>query len=222
MGVLLINTTGNSYEVNIIPDECPICHHKIEAIGVASSVGVVEKGEQAAEAFLNVMYECPRRDCRRSFIGTYTKPAQGRIGIRGPFTLSNVGPTVAKAPDIPAEVRSISPSYAHIVTQAIAAEATGLEQIAGVGYRKALEFLIKDYCIQKNIDNGDEIKRKFLGACIETYVTDANVKRCARLATWLGNDEAHYARQWDAKDLNDLKTLIKRNHLLGTVLTAGG
>jgi hypothetical protein len=31
----------------------------------------------------------------------------------------------------------------------------------------------------------------------------------AKRATWLGNDETHYVRTWEGKDLKDLKTLIR-------------
>lgn len=30
----------------------------------------------------------------------------------------------------------------------------------------------------------------------------------AERATWLGNDETHYVRKWENKDLKDLKNLI--------------
>lgn len=29
------------------------------------------------------------------------------------------------------------------------------------------------------------------------------------MAVWLGNDETHYYRRWEDKDINDLKLLIK-------------
>ena len=31
----------------------------------------------------------------------------------------------------------------------------------------------------------------------------------AKRATWLGNDETHYFRKWEDKDLSDLKKLIE-------------
>jgi hypothetical protein len=49
----------------------------------------------------------------------------------------------------------------------------------------------------------------FLGKCIDTYINDLNLKECARRAAWLGNDETHYIRKWEDKDVNDLKTLIR-------------
>tara|TARA_R110000850_G_scaffold183823_1_gene309402 strand:+ start:158 stop:367 length:210 start_codon:yes stop_codon:yes gene_type:complete len=48
-----------------------------------------------------------------------------------------------------------------------------------------------------------------LGACINEYVNDANVKVCASRAAWIGNDETHYVRKWGEKDINDLKTLLR-------------
>jgi len=125
-----------------------------------------------------------------------------------------------KDPYIPQEVLEISSGFEAIFKQATAAESYGLDEIAGVGYRKALEFLIKDYCIHKNPDSVEAIKSSFLGTVIRDNVDDANVKMCAERATWLGNDETHYVRKWEDKDINDLKVLIEltcgwvRNNIL--------
>ena len=103
----------------------------------------------------------------------------------------------------------MNPFFTRIYNQALAVEGIGYDQLCGVGYRKALEFLIKDYCISKNPDRSDEIKKKFLGTCIDSFVTDPNTKSCAKRATWLGNDETHYNREWTALGVQDLKTLIQ-------------
>jgi len=34
------------------------------------------------------------------------------------------------------------------------------------------------------------------------------VKDCVERAVWLGNDETHYVRKWEASDISDLKMLI--------------
>jgi len=54
----------------------------------------------------------------------------------------------------------------------------------------------------------DEIKKLNLAKCIADYVSDGRVKQVAARAVWLGNDETHYLRKWEEKDLNDLKMLI--------------
>jgi hypothetical protein len=35
------------------------------------------------------------------------------------------------------------------------------------------------------------------------------VRLCAERAAWLGNDETHYTRRWEAHDITHLKTLIR-------------
>jgi len=47
-----------------------------------------------------------------------------------------------------------------------------------------------------------------LAACIEKYVKSEQIKQIAKRAAWLGNDEIHYTRKWEGKDLVDLKRLI--------------
>ena len=48
----------------------------------------------------------------------------------------------------------------------------------------------------------------FLGKCIEDLIDETRIKSCAKRAAWLGNDETHYTRKWEEKDINDLKSLI--------------
>ncbi|MCT7941552.1 hypothetical protein [Shewanella holmiensis] len=54
----------------------------------------------------------------------------------------------------------------------------------------------------------EKIKRLMLMPCISQYISDTNIKECAIRAVWLGNDETHYERRWEKKDINDLKLLI--------------
>jgi len=71
-----------------------------------------------------------------------------------------------------------------------------------------LEFAVKDYCAHRNPQAADLIRRTQLGSCIDKYVSDKNVRNCAKRAAWIGNDEAHYDRRWPDKDITDLKRLI--------------
>jgi hypothetical protein len=97
-----------------------------------------------------------------------------------------------------------------IYRQGAKAEADGLDQLCGTGYRKALEFLIKDYVktLPENMGKEAAIDECELSPCISTFVRDTSVELCARRATWLGNDETNYIKKWPDKDLSDLKKLI--------------
>ena len=105
---------------------------------------------------------------------------------------------------------TLSPSFVRIFTQAQAAEDHGLDEIAGPGYRKALEFLIKDYAISiaPNPEAVEEIKRLRLQPVIAKYLSGDKLPVVSTRAAWLGNDEVHYERRWVGKDLADLKRLI--------------
>lgn len=105
-------------------------------------------------------------------------------------------------------VSELSPSFCEICNQSYQAEQMGLKQVAGVGYRKSLEFLVKDYLISINSENAEQIKANPLMKCIGD-IDNKNIKEVAKRATWLGNDETHYVRKWEEKDLNDLKALVR-------------
>jgi hypothetical protein len=78
-----------------------------------------------------------------------------------------------------------------------------------MGYRKALEFLVKDYLKIKLPGSTIDIEKKLLGKCIDELIDNPNIKAMAKRAAWLGNDETHYTRKWEDKDISDLKKLIK-------------
>jgi len=119
------------------------------------------------------------------------------------------------------EVLEVSSEFVRIYKQAAEAEFMKLDSIAGVGYRKALEFLIKDYLISKSSDKKEVIETAYLSDCIRDYVDDPKVKIAAQKATWIGNDETHYVRKWQDKDIEDLKVLLKltANWISSEILT---
>lgn len=213
-----INSIKIQYEKN--PNICPVCRHAVAPKVIGSSIS----GDFASiDTFIDIAFQCVQGQCLRMFIGRYNRrESQTTIGKPiGSFRLIEVVPLTYKAPHIAQEIVDISPSFETIFKQAAAAESYNLNEIAGVGYRKALEFLIKDYCIQKNPASGDSIKTTFLGKVIKDNVDDPNVKMCAERATWLGNDETHYVRKWDGKDIKDLKILIEltSNWMVNNILT---
>ena len=193
------------------PDVCPVCRHAVEPRRLD---GVVPASRNKRE-MLQIAYQCVRTSCRQMFIATYDRPRDV-----GNLYLRSVAPKHPKPPEIPKEVAEISPQFVEVMNQSAAAEDYDLLEAAGVGYRKALEFLVKDFCITSNPTEAAAIKSAFLGSVIDKYVDSANIKSCAKRAVWLGNDETHYERRWEGKDLADLKILIQltvgwiRDHVL--------
>lgn len=190
------------------PDSCPICHHGIQPTWVTERIFACPKNAKTTqEKVAQVIFCCPRDSCGSLFIAEYLFRANAARSFV--YMLHRCFPFTPRAYDVEDGVPEVSPSFVQLANEGAAAEAYGLANIAGLGYRKAVEFLIKDYCIKRHPDNAETIKKALLGQCIRDYVEDPKVKMCADRATWLGNDEAHYLRVWIDHDLGDLKNLIK-------------
>lgn len=184
-----------------IPDKCPDCH---QGVDVRYKYGYLFDGGTLAE----LIFQCPLDNCKHLFIGYYRTYREGSHDLE----LYKTAPSKFVGIEFSDEINNVSPSFETIYNQAAKAENARLDQICGAGYRRSIEFLIKDFVIsilgedQKAIEN---IKELFLGKVIKNHIDDENIKNTAKMAVWLGNDETHYYRRWEDKDINDLKLLIK-------------
>lgn len=182
------------------PDGCPVCHYKNNPKLKAASFD-----PEVNEHRTQVVFLCPNRKCGQFFIATYTRETRG-------WTLRSLKPMATKPAEFDNFITEISPTFVQIFNEAVAAEGYGLTQICGVGFRKALEFLIKDFLKATKADAPERIERMPLGGdngCIATYIKEPKLKAMSTGATWLGNDETHYVRKWEDKDLSDLKKLLE-------------
>ena len=182
------------------PDVCPRCHRGVHPKCI--TVAYLDMSTTQA------IFRCTHQKCQEFFIATYNYANRVEQG-RHLYMLSFTSPIKAKAENFPKTVQDVSPTFVEIFNQVVDAESNSLEQLVGIGLRKALEFLVKDYASSENPDNVEAIRKSQLGNCITQYVSDTNVKECAKRAAWLGNDETHYIRKWDSKDVSDLKLLVK-------------
>ena len=201
-------------EINI----CPTCGKGIQTKPLAYAYGqtitsVLFRGvptinDREADT-LGIICKCPV--CKELIYATYVD--YGHQDIDGTYTFEwekkNIYPISqnrVKCEDI---INEISPKFEKIYNQAKQAEDSGLLEICGMGYRKALEFLIKDYAKRQHPNEVDNIEKTFLKPCITKYIANEQIKGCAVGAAYLGNDESHYIRTWEDKDLSDLKKLIE-------------
>lgn len=186
--VSVINPSGHYSSIPQYNIECPFCHSHIVPNFLCQDHDTL-------------YVSCPNESCKQHFILALDK------NVKFTKVVPNVKPMSKVFSEI---VTSISPKFASIYNQAYHAEQMDLDQICGVGYRKALEYLIKDYLLSKETDEHviENIKKKFLSNCIQENVQNDNIKQVAKRAVWLGNDETHYVRQWEDKDVQYLKKLI--------------
>jgi hypothetical protein len=187
---------GNVNQQIKLPNTCPLCHRHIVPKKITE--------KNVPRSIIQVVYQCSSDRCSELFIAYYHYKFFGRTAE---INLRETKPKNIEFIPFPDGISNISPTFVGIFNQANTAEKYGLDQICGPGYRKSLEFLIKDYLISTNEHPEDDIKGKFLGDCIK-LIQDGRIRFCAERATWLGNDETHYVRKWEEKDITNLKELI--------------
>jgi hypothetical protein len=206
-----VDYTGETVSIQTGTDDvnyCPLCHMYVKPIQIGSFLS----GLYTKSSYLQIAYRCP--SCGMIFLALFRGIEKSSVGWERDYSwysFERSEPYRPSESSFPENIKSISPSFCSIYAQAKSAEEQGLSDICGVGYRKALEFLIKDYLINKKAELGldkETVKKTFLGNCIKNYIKDSKVQEIAELATWLGNDETHYYRKWENKDLSDLKELI--------------
>ena len=137
------------------PNLCPICHHKINPEEQTWAL----TNWYCSDPILERVFKCPNRECARLFIAQYLiadKEIKDTASKLHPistkeFVLKESFPKSPKPAYFPEEIMNISPMFILIYNQANEAESHELIQISGIGYRKALEFLIKDYCINSTL-----------------------------------------------------------------------
>lgn len=187
------------------PDYCPKCH----APFVHNFSKAIATDKNKVEIFMHCNH------CSSSFITTYEKIINNpnydfykNNGVYWVYSLKTCEPIYPENKLFSDKIANLSPMFQTIYNQANSAESHSLNEIAGMGYRKALEFLVKDFCIHLNQVKQEEIEKMLLAKCIATYIPDEKIKNLAIATAWIGNDETHYTRKHIDKDIQDMKKFI--------------
>lgn len=193
-----------------IPEECPHCGKTMSPIIHNSHTN---NTREDLEVNIGLFCQCAYSDCKRYYCLEYSVHSNRNSHhsiVRGKPKLISYFYNPPIKIDLPENIEKVSSSFVDIYSQATEAEKQKLDLIAGVGYRKAAEFLIKDYVISKNQTQADTIKRTMLGSVINKYLADfPKIQHLATAVAWIGNDETHYERKNNDKDIEDLKKFIR-------------
>jgi hypothetical protein len=183
--------------------DCPHCHCSstpICLIGILKTVSL-----QTQWTFL---FTCGRSNCKKSYLW-YIISRTEELKYQTSDKLKFVWWIKPKLPTFIRDstyIRNLSPSFVKIYYQSLVAETQNLLLICWAWYRKAFEFLIKDYL--KNTTTVANIEWQSLNSCIK-HIWDSTVQEIAHKTSWLWNDEVHYIRKHTNKDIKDFKTFIE-------------
>lgn len=197
------------YGVFDLNESCPHCAYPIEPI---------MRGCYADKIFSNiyntaaVVLQCPRKECRRFHIQAFDFTKTGRDN----YTIERTEDLIVYTykpllkNDLPNEIRETFPEFDTIYNQALEAESIGLDQIAGLGFRKSLEFLIKSFAIKRDAESEEKIKTETLNNTIQNRYNDLpRIQNLLELSAWIGNDEAHFVRKHSSLDIQTMKRFIR-------------
>lgn len=155
-------------------------------------------------SLIQVLYKCWNKDCNSLIFWEYfdeewNYPKRYYPSLPESFDFSWYPSLVEKLPE-----------FTRIFNQAFRAEAEWYDLIAWPWYRKAIEYLVKDYLIYSIPDkeNKDKIPKMSIMDCINNYIDNEELKNLSKQAFWLWNDQVHYYQKREDKDLQYLKKII--------------
>lgn len=180
-----------------IPKTCPLC-------GIGNNPSTNEAGRLEIEEgyIFTLHHRCPA--CKK-----YHMTNQEYLNQDDKTTMALVYPNKVVS-DIDRLFIDHAPRFVEFYSEAIEAEKMGLENIAGTGYRSAIECLIKDYALAFELDTKEYLsdpKLTFNNA-IDRYVKDDDLlKGALHFIRTVGNGYTHWNKSTSIS-LSQLKNYV--------------
>lgn len=176
------------------PATCPHCGIGVDAPFVRKCVFETEAGALLMAA------TCKCTSCQRYFFFTCLHDGKSAPSVciwpnsDSPYSNDNLS--------------AISPRFIDIYNQALRSESRGDIDIAAIGYRTALEILVKDYAINELGLDADEVSKQSLCNAIGEYLKQEDLVKTADVVRIFGNDYVHYKEKYPDKDFHILKSYM--------------
>ena len=210
--ILVCEDFDAKHRISVIatmPNQCPSCSLRIKPEFIKGffypNSNYLSAGDSKT---IWQIFWCPA--CENLFLKTFIASARHDDP---PIQLTSLDYTVKFFPvpcnniSFSAGIEALSPSFIKIYHQAEKAENDGLDEICGIGYRKSLEFLVKDYLCDKFPEEIEKIQSEPLGAALNR-IENGQIYTLASRATWIGNDQTHYVRKHEGSDVEQMKRFI--------------
>lgn len=202
----------HSFTNEIIIEEtesCPMCKTKIKPEELCFNFFK----DNQDNPFLSIMFLC--KHCYRSFVSLYSLKRNDRNEIWA-SELIYVEPNFYIKKEFDQDIIELSPMFTQVYNEALQAESLNMLEIAGIGYRKSFEFLVKDFFIK--LYPTEEAKTEIITTQLSKFFSDKEpskyklrnemLNELALASAWIGNDYAHYCKKYQSFDIDDLKELI--------------
>ncbi|HFU4025619.1 TPA: hypothetical protein ACGO0F_001327 [Streptococcus suis] len=188
-----------SKEITIeIPKYCPNC-----GIGNNPTTHYLEKLDIQEGHVFGLHHRCPSCNQKHMTLQNYVNNSnEGKLEIAYPNkVIMNIDPIFIEC----------APRFVEFYSEAVEAERIGLTNVAGTGYRSAIECLIKDYALHFELDSKDYLANpKFsFNNAIDRYIKDDELLNGAlHFIREVGNHYTHWSKETDIP-LDVLKSYIE-------------
>lgn len=183
------------------PTLCPHCGISTDAVfRDAKQLPFSSGGAEKSLSFVSLLWACTA--CKRHFLTCYVADKKRRAA-----TLVYMYPPAAPyAPD--PLVQDLSPRFVDLYRQAQAAEDLEAWDVAAMGYRAALEVLLKDYAIRALGRDEKAVARSKLADLIVEVFHEQELVNCADVVRLLGNDYTHFQRRYTDVDFLNIRRYL--------------
>lgn len=190
------------FEINV-EDECPICHYGID---MSQDLYRNYHDIHSDDLEFNIFTIHCCQHCHNGFVVRHHMRVVDGVIVEESQMLF---PSEIKELFNDIEISSISPRFCDIYNQCHIAKNNNLTYLYGMGYRKAIEYLVKDYAIKENPGEQAVIENKTLHNCIVDYFKNSEAKDALLACKWIGNDETHYVNNNTIEELFLCEQLIE-------------
>lgn len=184
------------------PMSCPYCGVHTDTEETTAQIFALTSTQKA------IVLACRCTRCKKRFLSVYIEE-----GNR--LTLNTIIP-IAENDEVHEGLKTVSPEFERIHQQAYRAELRGDIDLAAVGYRTALEVLVKDFAIRELGEKEEEVTSKKLAQAIEDYSGSVELLATSDVVRMLGNDYTHYLKKYENIGFETLK------HYYNVTMTAFG
>lgn len=190
-----ITGMSRSHSIINIPKQCPHCLLMVDPIP-----SQYYDFNYSDENFLAVSFKCP--SCDKHYVCTFLSDDESSS-----YCCKNTYPSshyVLKDKIL----ENISPRFVDMYNQALLCEHNQHFDLSSIGYRAALEILVKDFAINTLNKDSVEVKKHSLYTAIKEYLNCSDLIKSADVVRILGNDYAHYERKYPEHDFDVLKSYM--------------
>lgn len=212
------NSTNGEYVDFTPPRICAHCQHTGIQKEICAFFSAIQQpiDIDTVQDELSVVTACPY--CSGITVSHFTRSDINPDNLENqPFHLKYTTPRIQSGKSfseykISPEIKEAFPEFISILQQAMTADYCGLDKLAGMGYRKALEFLVTDYLISLNIKDASkdwlQDPKTTLSQKIR-HLPNERLVTLAKATSYIGNDETHYTRQHPEHDIDSIKMFLK-------------